>query len=219
MTFRCLIVEDQTILLELLVGLLQQRNAQVSVACAQSVSAAIAACTALPPDLLILDMALPDGEGFEVAHALQRLKPTAKVIVLSSFASTVVRPTELRSMVHAILDKNRGLESLLEEVDQLLPPPEPTTIPQAASTADATVLDIAFEQLTKRERDVMLQLGRGQSSKMIAETLQISLRTVETHRRNLCSKLKLSGAALVRIASLAAQQQSLPGDDTKEPEA
>ena len=195
---RCLIVEDQTILRQLLVGLLEQWQEQIVVASAPSVAEGIAACTTFQPDLLILDMALPDGDGFDVAFALQQLNPSAQVFVLSSFASTVVRPAELKEMVTAILDKNQGIETLLDEVRNLLP-----TLTPAVSDLEAVLA-----QLTKRELEVLLLLGEAKTSKMIASILNISLRTVETHRRNLCSKLNLSGAALIRLAALACERRS-----------
>lgn len=177
---------------QLLMAMLAQHPALEVVGSACTVDEGIAACTALAPDLLILDIALPDGDGLAVARALAELDPGARVIVLSSFASTVERPPELRSQIVAILDKSRAYQDLIREVEALLPEGVP---PRSAASLDLSLL-------TPREREILELVGRGCSSRHIAEQLTISQHTVETHRRNICSKLGLSGAALVHQASL-----------------
>lgn len=198
---RCLVVEDQLMIQQLLMAMLDQHPALQVVGSACSVAEGIAACSELAPDLLILDIALPDGDGLSVARALADLDPAARVIVLSSFASTVERPPELRSQIVAILDKSRAYQDLIREVEALLPDgvPQPSAPP----------LDLSL--LTPREREILELVGRGCSSRHIAERLIISQHTVETHRRNICSKLGLSGAALVRQASLLVQSPRASG--------
>ena len=186
---------------QLLMAMLDQHPALQVVGSACSVADGIAACAALAPDLLILDIALPDGDGLNVARALAERDPSARVIVLSSFASTVERPPELRSQIVAILDKSRAYQDLIREVEALLP--------EGVSQRNPNVL--ALSVLTPREREILELVGRGCSSRHIAEQLIISLHTVETHRRNICSKLGLSGAALVRQASLLVQVPQPPG--------
>jgi len=198
---RCLVVEDQLMIQQLLMAMLNQHPALQVVGSASSVSEGIAACSQLRPDLLILDIALPDGDGLDVARALAELAPAARVIVLSSFASTVERPPELRSQTVAILDKSRAYQDLIREVEALLPDGSPRR--------NVSALDLS--SLTPREREILELVGRGCSSRRIAERLIISQHTVETHRRNICSKLGISGAALVRQASLLVQGPGAPG--------
>lgn len=186
---------------QLLMAMLGQHRALQVVGSACSVAEGIAACTALEPDLLILDIALPDGDGLAVARALAEMHPGARVIVLSSFASTVERPPELREQIVAILDKSRAYQDLIREVEALLPP-------ESFGAAPAP-LDLSL--LTPREREILELVGSGCSSRSIAEQLVISQHTVETHRRNICSKLGLSGAALVRQATLLMQSSQAQG--------
>jgi DNA-binding NarL/FixJ family response regulator len=186
---------------QLLMAMLDQHPALEVVGSASSVSEGIAACSQLTPDLLILDLALPDGDGLDVARALAGQAPSARVIVLSSFASTVERPPELRFQIVAILDKSRAYQDLIREVEALLPDGSPQR--------NASALDLA--SLTPREREILELVGRGCSSRHIAALLVISQHTVETHRRNICGKLGLSGAALVRQASLLVQASGSPG--------
>lgn len=197
MALRALIVEDQLMLQQLLIGMLDRDPRLEVVGSASTAAEAIAACAFLLPDLVILDMALPDGDGLQVAQALRVLQPSARAIILSSFASTLERPPELRSTIVAILDKNRAFQDLLQEIEALLPSdPDQSKDPS---------LDLNL--LTRREQEVLALIGGGQSSKAIATQLCLSVRTVETHRRNICNKFSLSGAALIRAATLLSQQK------------
>lgn len=192
---RCLVVEDQLMIQQLLVAMLQRHPALEVVASAATAAEGIAACLEHRPDLLILDLALPDGNGLTVARALQVVRPDARVIVLSSFASTAERPAELREQIVAILDKTRAYQDLIREVEALLPP-------DASSLSSGVA---GLELLTRREREILALIGRGCSSRQIADQLSIAQRTVETHRHNICSKLGLSGAALIHQATLLLQ--------------
>jgi len=187
----CLVVEDQLMIQQLLVKQLQRHSGLKLITSASTAAEGIAACLEHRPDLLVLDLALPDGDGLTVARALQVIRPDAQVIVLSSFASTCERPPELREQIVAILDKTRAYQDLIRVVETLLP--------NEASSSDIDTAMLA--RLTRREREILTLLGRGCTSRQIAEHLFITLRTVETHRSNICSKLGLSGAALIHQAT------------------
>jgi DNA-binding NarL/FixJ family response regulator len=191
------VVEDQLMIQQLLVGMLQRHPSLELVASAGSAAEGIAACLEHRPDLMILDLALPDGDGITVARALQVIQPAARVIVLSSFATTAERPPELREQIVAILDKSRAYQELIREVEALRP---------AEAGSDACRLEL----LTPREREILALIGRGCTSRQIGELLHITQRTVETHRHNICSKLSLSGAALIHQATLMHQLPPIP---------
>lgn len=192
---RCLLVEDQLMIQQLLAAVLGRHPALEVVACASTAAEAIAACAQQRPDLLILDIALPDADGLEVARALQQHCPEARVIILSSFASSLERPPELREMIISLVDKARAYQDLLAVIERVLP--EQERIERRAKTLDV---------LTERERDILRLLGLGHSNRAISERLNISVRTVETHRRNISSKLGVSGAALIHQATLLGQK-------------
>ncbi len=190
-----LVVEDQLMFQELLVGMLRNQAHLGDVFSASTAAEGIAACASLRPDLLILDIALPDAEGLSVAKALQVLKPDAKVIVLSSHASTFLRPPELRDTICAVIDKARAFDDLLQEIAGI-------TGEDLMADQDGDVPRGALAQLTQRERQVLERMGRGDSNKAMASDLGLSVRTVESHRRNIATKLGCSGARLIRIATL-----------------
>jgi DNA-binding NarL/FixJ family response regulator len=190
---RCLVVEDQLMIQQLLVKQLLLHSGLELVESASTAAEGIAACLEHRPDLLVLDLALPDGDGLTVARALQVIRPEAQVIVLTSFAATFERPAELREQIVAILDKTRAYQDLIREVEALLP---------NEARSRGNVIEIGkLELLTRREQELLTLIGRGCTSRQIANQLFITLRTVETHRRNICSKLGLSGAALIHQAT------------------
>jgi DNA-binding NarL/FixJ family response regulator len=182
---RCVVVEDQGMFLQLLVSMLRSQDGLTVVATAQTAIEGIAACRAQAPDLLILDLAMPDADGLVVAEALAAINPKARVIVLSAQASSFVCPASLQPMLHAVVDKIEAYDTLSGEIAELLNngAGEPS-------------------RLTTRERELLLLLGRGLSNQQMSEVMQVSVHTVETHRRNLSAKLGLKGAELIRYATL-----------------
>ena len=180
---------------ELLVPVLRSIPGLTMVATAGSGSEAIEAVGLKEPDLLILDLHLPDLPGIKVAEVLRERRPQAKIIVLSGQASSFLCPSNLQPMLHAVVDKTSAFQELRLEIARLLGQPAPP--PAAAPTP------LQLQGLTQRELEVLALVGQGCSSRVIAETLGISEQTVTTHRRSLRSKLGVSGGELVRLAALS----------------
>lgn len=202
---RTLVVEDERMFQELLITMLRGRTSLRDISGAQSAAQAIAQCSQTKPDLLILDIALPDGNGLTVARALQALRPDARMIVLSSYASTFQRPQDLRNNIVAVIDKSRAFEELDQEIQALLGSEARPNNGIEDDDPDA-LTSLVLRELTRRERQVLVRMGQGQTNKTMAEELELSVRTVESHRRNISLKLGCSGARLIRIATLLNQQ-------------
>jgi DNA-binding NarL/FixJ family response regulator len=130
--------------------------------------------------------------GIIVAEALREQNASARLIVLSGQASSFICPLNLLPMLHAVVDKNRAFDVLRDEINSLI-----VRDSEAATPSESSVnVDI----LTSRELEVLALVGQGCSNKIIAETLSVAVGTVEVHRRNLRSKLGMSGSELVRYA-------------------
>lgn len=193
-TMRCVVVEDQVMFLQLLVAMLRTLPDLEVVATAQGAAEAVAACREHRPELLILDLALPDGDGLEVMTALAEQDGPPRVIVLSGQVSSFVCPSRLRPLVQAVVDKTRAYDDLRSEIQRLLDP-------RADDSGDGE----ARGRLTAREREVFALIGKGCTNRVIAERLGLSLRTVETHRKNITVKVGAKGGELVRLAALDLQ--------------
>lgn len=191
MKHRCVIVEDQTMVLQLLAGMVRNSPGVDLVGTFSRVKDATDYCGRHAVDLLILDLELPDGNGLSVLKAATAKNPRAKGIVLSGHASEFVCPGEMRPQVRAVVDKTQAYGSLQKEIAEIVQPAVPP--PGSVDPEDL---------LTEREYEIFTLVGKGRMSKEIAEELGIAVRTVETHRKAICRKMKVSGPELVRRASV-----------------
>ena len=207
---RCVLVEDQTLFLELLSQVLQLQPGLKIVARAQTVAEGLAACKIHKPDLLILDLELPDGDGLEVARALVRWNPAAKVIVLSGHASTFFCPARIGKSILAVVDKTQTFEDLRAELNRLLPPLAAGN-PVKKSPAKNPLFQ---KDLSEREAQIFGLIGEGLCSKEIATHLSLSEHTIQSHRKRIAAKLGTQGNELMQ-AAIALRRPSFSGPKGK----
>ena len=157
----------------------------------------------MKPDLVLLDLHLPNLDGFAVVDALQLAMPRVRILVLSSHCDdySVFRAEKAR--VHGFVDKNTNTVAVLKEAI--------TAVGEGGRFFSATFRRIkaarhrdthSFDKLlTDRERTVLALIGEPLNDPEIAARLGLSEETVEKHRSNIRHKLDLHGAAeLVRYA-------------------
>lgn len=191
----CVVVEDQTMFLQLLSGMLRTIPGVELLATATTVAEGRAACEAKTVDLLILDITLPDGNGLEVLRSAVAHRPDIDCIVLSSAASEFACPQQFLGNLRAVIDKTQAYESLQRAITNLL---QRHGIRLAV---DQTNVD-PRRALRARELEVFQLIGQGMRTKAIGERLGISRHTVESHRKAIAAKLGASGAELVRLATI-----------------
>lgn len=192
----CVLVEDQTLFLEMLSQVLQMQPGLKVVARAQTVAEGLAACKIHKPDLLILDLELPDGEGLEVARALVRWNPDAKVIILSGHASTFFCPARIGKSILAVVDKTQTFEDLRAELNNFLPP-----LAAGNSAKKSPAKNPLFQKdLSEREAQIFGLIGEGLGSKEIAAHLCLSEHTIQSHRKRIAAKLGTQGNELMQAA-------------------
>ena len=121
-SLQCLIVEDQVMFLQLLRSMLEALPGLEIGAVATTQAEALALCSGdAPPDVLILDLALPDGDGLVVAEVLAETNPKAKVVVLSGQASSFVCPAALQPWIVGVVDKTAAFSQLQRVLEPCLP--------------------------------------------------------------------------------------------------
>jgi DNA-binding NarL/FixJ family response regulator len=189
---RCVIVEDHLMFRELLGALLEAEDLLDVVAFANSAQAGIEACQNHRPDILLLDLELPDRNGLTVARALAKCQPTARTIIVSGEADTFRCPPGLKSQIYSVVDKTRAFSVLRGEIAAL--------VQQLDGSFKPTFEDISA--LSSRELEIWRLVGFGLTSKEIAAKIHISPLTVETHRRKIAAKLGMGSSALVKRAAL-----------------
>ena len=188
---RAVILEDERMFAEMLSMLLRNISDVNVCEVAHSVTAGISACETHKPDLLLLDLFLPDGSGLRVAqHLLREINPDAQVIVLSGEADNFIAPQWLDPHLGAIVDKASAYNTLLNPIRQMMDKIQPH-----ASTQNPKDL------FTSREMQIFMLIGEGLRNQDIAERLERSVSTILTHRRNITRKMGMSGSRLVRAAT------------------
>jgi len=116
----CLLVEDDPLLRELLTEVLQSHPATQMLGSVGTAAEAITMCLQRAPDLLVLDLNLPDGNGLDVALAVAAQRTDTQVVVLSAEAGCFVCPPELRPLLRGVIDKIHAYEALPAEIDEIL---------------------------------------------------------------------------------------------------
>lgn len=136
------------------------------------------------PDVLVMDMHLPDQDGPQLADAIRRQWPSIRVLALSSFADRTLVQRALDAGVAGYLLKDVAPEALADSVKR---------VARGLRTVDASLEPWARDRrhagLSAREIDVLAGLGRGLSNKEIAEALFITEKTVKSHVSHILMKL------------------------------
>ncbi|MBI2238495.1 MAG: response regulator transcription factor [Actinobacteria bacterium] len=143
----------------------------------------------LRPDVVLLDLGLPDQDGLEVLRGLEERAPDSRVVILTMHAEEEYVLQALAAGADGYVLKVAEPEALLEAIRRALRGDlyiDPTV---AARVARRAVARTEPDPLTPREEEVLALIARGLTNRQIAEELFISLNTVETHRRHILEKL------------------------------
>jgi DNA-binding NarL/FixJ family response regulator len=156
-------------------------------------AAAVATIAQTTPDVVLLDVHIPDGGGVAVLHAIKELPSSPAVLALSvSDAAEDVVPM-IRAGALGYVTKTISTPELLAAAGDAYFSPRLAAFVLQEFSADApATVDDSLSALTPREREVMHHLARGYAYKRIAARLQISPRTVESHVGAVLRKLQLS---------------------------
>ena len=161
-----------------------------------------AACSLIrqrPPHLLVLDVELGDDNYRDAADLLRELNPNAELLFITGVGHRFEPPADLAPITIGVVYKANGWDALLAVLQHWW---GARTDHQRDGLPGCTEQLNAIEQLTPRERGLLLELGHGQLNKQIASKLGLSPTTVESYRKTIAAKLGLSGAELVRLAVL-----------------
>jgi DNA-binding NarL/FixJ family response regulator len=158
----------------------------------------------LQPDIAIIDYSLPCLNGLDLAHALKREVPRIEILLYTMHDREEIIMDALRSGVRGLVLKSDPGNDLISALDALS-----LRRPYFSSAISETLVEqflgskppALASSLTHREREVVQQVAEGHINKQIAARLNVSVKTVETHRASAMRKLKLKTTAdLVRYA-------------------
>lgn len=159
-----------------------------------------------PVDVLVLDLTMPEMDGFETLARAKALRPSIKVLVLTMHTSPEYIARALRLGADGYLLKDSAVQDLVAGIDAVMAgrayysPAVQSEIGQflRVGSTPSRPLDL----LTEREREVLRLVAQGLPTKEIASRLSISPRTVDTHRANLMRKLDIRSVALLTQVAL-----------------
>jgi DNA-binding NarL/FixJ family response regulator len=163
---------------------------------------AVAQAESLRPDVAVLDVAMPNLGGIEAAQRIVAALPHTAVVILSmqSDEGYVLRALKAGAKGYLLKDSAEGdLLDAIKAVHQgkafFSPEISKMLVEDYVRELRARGAEDSYELLTGREREMLQLLAEGKSNKEIAAMLNLSLYTIETHRRNLQDKLKLHSLA------------------------
>ena len=214
-TVRVILADDHQIVREGLRLILDRhQNIQV-VAEADNGRTAVQLTRRMKPDIVVMDIAMADLNGIEATRQILRDNPTVKVVGLSAYADRRYVAGMLDAGASGYVLKANAGEELIRAIQMAIDGAKYLTpeVAEAALTNRPDKHGKASLQsvLSPRECEVLQLLAEGKSSKEIATRLHISVRTADTHRRNIVRKLNLhSVAELTKYAIREGLTQLLP---------
>ena len=208
---RLLLVDDHEVVRQGLAALLARRPAFQVVAEAGTVAEALAAARRFRPDLVIMDVRLPDGTGVEACRDIRAEMPETRVVMLTSYPDEdAVLAAILAGASGYLLKQIRGrdLVAALESVgrgDSLLDPAVTERVLERVRRVAAGEMADELASLTSQERKILFLVADGKTNKEIATEVFLSDKTVKNYVSSILSKLDLQRRA--QAAAFVAKHQ------------
>lgn len=201
------LVDDHPIVRQGLIKLIEQEDGLEVCGEAGSVSEALEALKNLGPDVILVDISLEDSNGLELIKMVDDLGLQIPMLVLSMHDEALYAEHALRSGASGYVMKQAASNTLIQAIEKVLDGEI-----YVSKTMSSQMLKMAFrssgedtrtgtETLSLRELEVFELIGRGNSTREIAEQLNLSVKTIETYRAHIKDKLQLrSGTELMQRA-------------------
>ncbi|MFC1976414.1 response regulator [Chloroflexota bacterium] len=206
MCIRILIADDHGVLRAGLRALLSAETDLEIVGEAADGQEALQLCDEMSPDVVLLDISMPDLSGIDVTRRLKEMLPEARVLILTVHEDESLLQEAIQAGAAGYIIKRAAESELIDAIravwrgDLYVHPAMTRALLKDISPSSAPN-NSPVETPTPRETDVLRYIAQGYTNRQTAEALSISVRTVESHRANLMDKLHLrSRVELVRYA-------------------
>ena len=196
---RVLIVDDHPMVAQGISAILETYDDIAVVGTLGNGQIAIDQVAGLDPDVILLDLNMPQVNGLAATEIILERRPDSRILILSMHDSVEYINTALSHGAMGYLLKDVPTDEIKLAIDTVMKGQR--YLCAGAASAIRPVTDDTREPLTSREQTILLELAQGKSNKDVALSLEISVRTVETHRKNIKRKLGISSTAgLTRYA-------------------
>lgn len=196
------VVDDHRFMREVICAMLCRHADRYKIV-AQAANAAEAVNVAAKhrPDLVVLDVNLPDRSGIDTVAEILKVSPQSRILLCTAFVSDDRIVDALRSGAHGFVEKTNSWSEFADAIDRVSKGEHyfaarssalASTVHPNGATPPGGVL---LPHLSRRETEVLTLIARGRTSKEVATALGITAATVDTHRTNLMSKLQIRNVA------------------------
>jgi NarL family two-component system response regulator LiaR len=214
---RVLVVDDHVVVRKGIRALLATERDIEVVGEAENGREAVAEAERLRPDVILMDLVMPEMDGIEAIHRITTRQPEARILVLTSFAADDKVLPAIKAGALGYLLKDSGPGELVEAIHQvqrgessLHPAIARKLLQELSRPSDRPP---ASEPLTEREVEVLQLVARGRSNREIAEELTISEATARTHVSNILGKLHLASRTQAVLYALREGLASLDEEE------
>lgn len=194
MPTKVLVVDDHLLSRKGIISILQGHSMFEIVGEATNGQEAIEKANELMPDLILMDIRMPDGNGLEATRRIKEEMPYVKIVILSVSDDVQDFFEAIKSGAQGYLLKNMEPDHWLEYIMSIVQGEAPISRPLASKILQEFSLqkdDVSGNNLSERETELLHLVAEGLSNKEIGEELHISESTVKNHLRNILAKLHL----------------------------
>jgi two-component system, NarL family, response regulator NreC len=197
---RVLLADDHQLMRSGLRLMLERESDMSVVGEASNGREAVVLAKSLKPDVVVMDVGMPNLNGVEAAHQMTEESPTLAIVMLSMHSDESYVLRALKSGARGYLLKDSAEEDLIRAVHAVAggksffsPAVSKVLLDDYVRKLKRSGTEDPYDLLTPREREVLVLIAEGKSNKEIANLLSLSVYTVESHRANLMEKLNLRG--------------------------
>ena len=201
MEIRILLADDHKIIRDGLRAMIDKQDGMKVIADAENGRLAVELTRELVPNVVVMDVSMPDLNGVEAARQICASNPNTKVIALSMYSDRRFVMEMLKAGASGYLLKDCAFEELIQAIKAvsdnhtyLSPGIADIVVEDVVLQADHTSATV-FDILTAREREVLQLLTEGKTTKHIAAQCPVSVKTIETHRQHIMDKLGIHSVA------------------------
>jgi DNA-binding NarL/FixJ family response regulator len=213
---RILLVDEDPLVLIGMARVINDQGDLVSCGEVSSSAATAGAAAEHRPDLAVIDLRMQGGDGLEFIKSLSARFMRLRILVRSQFNELLYAERVVRAGGHGYLTKGQPITELLQAVRTVLAGEIYLSRAMTNILLQNTLLTqshaAGVEKLTDRELQVLMSLGSGMSTRLVAQEMCLSVKTVETHREHIKQKLRLAGASeLIHFATHWVNNHCLSG--------